>query len=72
MTTCTMAGYLGADCSVQVGQLPVAAYLENDGLCDVSQRPCRLIRVAVSGIYDSPQLTCQSMIATVCIVIVFE
>lgn len=51
--------YDGADCSLIRGRAPQIQYLPNDGLCDVTIRPCLKTRVVASYVKDSPDLVCR-------------
>ena len=45
-------GFTGGDCSLIEGQPPSVDSLQQKGLCDIRQRPCRQTRVYARGILD--------------------
>ena len=53
------ADYIGPDCSVRSDASPTINRIESSGTCDLQQRPCRQIFIAVEDIVDTPDLTCK-------------
>ncbi|XP_075322635.1 von Willebrand factor D and EGF domain-containing protein [Odontesthes bonariensis] len=52
-------GFGSYDCSVLSDQIPEITQLEADGLCDVHQGACSIIRVRGQGFKDSYELKCE-------------
>jgi len=52
------AGRTGADCGVSVSEGPRVASLENHGLCDVRDQPCRSFHVSGDNFADNSELVC--------------
>ncbi len=56
---CLLSDYIGPDCSVRADTSPTISGIENSGTCDLQQRPCRQIFIAVEDIVDSSELSCK-------------
>ena len=57
--------YTSVDCSVKIGELAVAEYIPDEGLCDVRKRVCQETRVIGKHFLNSENLTCSVTTLTV-------